>query len=110
MRIGPRGETALHVAVRRRRLDMVDPLLDAGAEIGAATTGGKTARVHAYRRGTDEAAEVLASIPPVRASGFQRRSLVRGGPGGTALHLGPTARTSRIMRRARGILIAKEDS
>lgn len=53
---------------------------------------------------------VRAAIPPVRVSGFHRRPAVRGGSGGTALHLGPTERTSRIMREARGILIAKEDS
>ncbi len=60
IRVGPRDETALHVTVRRRRLDMVDPLLGAGAEIDVATAGGKTAWVHAYRRGFTEVTEALA--------------------------------------------------
>lgn len=59
-RVGPFEETALHVAVRRRRVEMVGPLLDAGAEIDALTAGGKTAWVHAYRRGFNEVTEALA--------------------------------------------------
>ena len=53
------GETPLHVAVRRRRLDATRILLDSGAEIDAKTTGGKTAWVHAIRRGFVEVAAEL---------------------------------------------------
>ena len=56
VRAGPGEESAFHVAVRRRRLEMIDPLLDAGAEIDALTAGGKTAWVHAHRRGFTEVA------------------------------------------------------
>lgn len=60
-RVGAAGESALHVAVRRRRLEALDPLLDAGAEIDGRTAGGKTAWVHAYRRGFGEITAHLAS-------------------------------------------------
>ncbi len=56
---GDLGETALHVAVRRRRVDAVDGLLDAGADIEARTTGGMTAYRHARRRGFADVAERL---------------------------------------------------
>jgi len=56
---GPRSETPLHVAVRRRRLEAAAVLLDAGADIDARTAGGKTAFAHAVRRGFDEVAEML---------------------------------------------------
>jgi ankyrin repeat protein len=59
-RVGPLGETALHVATRRRRVEAVQILLDRGAEIEAKTTGGKTAFVHAARRGFADVAGVLA--------------------------------------------------
>ena len=60
-RLGVAQESALHVAVRRRRLEAIDPLLDAAAEIDAKTAGGKSAWVHAYRRGFDEITAHLAS-------------------------------------------------
>ncbi len=58
-RAGPRSETPLHVAVRRRRASAVAILLDRGAQIDAVTAGGKTAYAHAVRRGFDEVAELL---------------------------------------------------
>ena len=57
---GPIGETALHVAARRRRLNFVEKLLDHGADINAKTRGGKTAWVHSARRGFGEIANLLA--------------------------------------------------
>ena len=48
---GPFAETALHVASRRRRLSAVKILLQFGADIDAVTAGGKTAYIHAARRG-----------------------------------------------------------
>jgi ankyrin repeat protein len=59
LRSGPRQETALHIAARRRRLDAIDLLLDHGAAIDARTKGGKTAHAHAARRGFDEIAARL---------------------------------------------------
>lgn len=56
---GPFGETALHVATRRRRLSAVVILLDWGVDPDARTRGGKTAFLHAIRRGFKEVAEVL---------------------------------------------------
>lgn len=60
-RSGPREETPLHVATRRRRVMAVEILLDHGAEIDAVTAGGKTAFAHAARRGFHEVVELLAS-------------------------------------------------
>ncbi len=60
-RDGPRSETPLHVATRRRRLSAVDMLLSYGADIDATTAGGKTAYAHAARRGFDEIAASLRS-------------------------------------------------
>ena len=57
---GPRAETALHVATRRRRKSAVEILLDHGVDVDARTTGGKSAWVHAVRRSFDEVADVLA--------------------------------------------------
>lgn len=54
------GETPLHVAVRRRRLEATRILLDHGAEVDARTVGGKTAWTHAVRRGFGEVADLLA--------------------------------------------------
>ena len=54
------GETPLHVATRRRRAAAVAALLDHGAAIDARTRGGKTAYVHALRRGFSEVASMLA--------------------------------------------------
>ena len=55
------GETPLHVAVRRRRLEAARILLDHGADVDARTAGGKTAWTHAVRRGFGEVADVLAA-------------------------------------------------
>ncbi|MEZ5041366.1 MAG: ankyrin repeat domain-containing protein [Saprospiraceae bacterium] len=55
-------ETALHVAVRRRRLDCIDVLLSYGAAIDAKTKGGKTAYAHAIRRGFTEISDHLAAL------------------------------------------------
>ena len=52
-------EPPIHVATRRRRLKAVETLLDHGAEINARTKGGKTAFVHAIRRGFNEVADFL---------------------------------------------------
>ena len=59
MRHGPRAETPLHVATRRRRAEAVDILLAHGADIDAKTAGGKTAYAHAIRRGFGEVAALL---------------------------------------------------
>lgn len=67
------GEAPIHVAARRRRLEAVQRLLDAGAEIDVHNSNGKTAWAHCVRRGFDEIAEVLAqrgadtSLPPADA-------------------------------------------
>jgi len=60
VRVGERGETALHVAVRRRRLELIDPLIAAGAKVDAETTGGMTAWRHALRRPFQEICARLA--------------------------------------------------
>lgn len=54
------GETALHVAVRRRRIEPLELLLSNGAELEARTRGGMTAWRHALRRGFDDVAAWLA--------------------------------------------------
>jgi ankyrin repeat protein len=59
-RYGSRRETPLHVAARRRRLDAVALLLDAGADINARTEGNKTAYAHCVRRNFDDVAQLLA--------------------------------------------------
>lgn len=59
LRDGPRAETPLHVATRRRRATAVDVLLAHGADIDAATAGEKTAYAHAVRRGFDEVVALL---------------------------------------------------
>jgi ankyrin repeat protein len=56
---GPFTETALHAAVRRRRLEAIQPLLKYGADINAQTKGGKTAYAHATRRGFFEISQFL---------------------------------------------------
>lgn len=58
-RAGASAETALHVAVRRRRPDAVEALLEGGVDVNARTVGGKTAYAHALRRGFDELAGLL---------------------------------------------------
>lgn len=55
-------ENALHVAVRRRRLDCIDALLAHGVPIDAKTRGGKTAYAHAIRRGFTEISDHLAQL------------------------------------------------
>lgn len=59
-RSGPREETPLHVAARRRRCDAIEVLLDHGADIDLETIGGKTAFAHAARRGFDDVVFLLA--------------------------------------------------
>lgn len=59
VRSGRDGETALHAATRRRRLEAVRLLLEAGAEIDARDGNGKTAYAHAHRRGFTEVAHLL---------------------------------------------------
>jgi ankyrin repeat protein len=59
-RVGELRESALHVAVRRRRLDAVKLLLAAGVDIGATTAAGMSAYRHARRRPFPEVARALA--------------------------------------------------
>lgn len=59
-RWGPRDEPLLYTAVRRRRLDAVDLLLDRGAAVDGATRGGDTPWRHALRRPFPELAARLA--------------------------------------------------
>ena len=54
------GNTPIHIAAMRRRLKAVEILLDFGAEIDIKNKHGKTAYVHAIRRGFNEVAELLA--------------------------------------------------
>lgn len=53
------GETALHVAVRRRRVQAIEILLAGGADIDARSDHGKTAFAHALRRGFGDVVKVL---------------------------------------------------
>lgn len=53
------GETLLHVAVRRRRLNATAILLEHGADINAQDAHGKTAYAHAIRRRFTEICELL---------------------------------------------------
>ena len=57
--VGRIGETALHVAVRRRRGEAVLRLLEHGVDLDARTTGGMTAWRHALRRGFDDVEALL---------------------------------------------------
>lgn len=61
-RRGPLDETPLHVAVRRRRVEIIEPLVTAGAVLDATTRGGMTAYRHARRRGFTECAGALAAL------------------------------------------------
>jgi ankyrin repeat protein len=58
-RHGPRAETALHVAARRRRPRAIEILLAHGADPDARNAGGKTACVHALRRGFGDVVAAL---------------------------------------------------
>ncbi len=60
-RRGPLDETPLHVAARRRRCEAVALLLAHGADADARNGGGKTAYVHALRRGFDDVVAVLGA-------------------------------------------------
>lgn len=53
------GEAPIHVAARRRRLEAVARLLDAGATIDLPNRHGKSAWAHSVRRGFTEIAELL---------------------------------------------------
>lgn len=53
------GETPIHIAARRYRMEATRMLLDAGADMDAKTRGGKTAFAHAIRRGFDDLAAWL---------------------------------------------------
>ncbi|MCA8960377.1 MAG: hypothetical protein KDC38_07685 [Planctomycetes bacterium] len=53
------GETALHVAVRRRRLGAVAILIENGVDLDAVDRHGKTGYAHAIRRTFGEIAELL---------------------------------------------------
>lgn len=59
---GPAGETALHVATRRRRLPAVRMLARRGVRLDARNAGGMTAYQHAVRRGFEEIAAALAEL------------------------------------------------
>jgi ankyrin repeat protein len=59
-RAGELDETLLHVATRRRRASACQILVDNGADPNAKNGGGKTACVHALRRGFDDVVAVLA--------------------------------------------------
>ncbi len=62
LRAGPMGETALHVATRRRRKAWIEPLVRAGADVDAPTTGGMTAYRHALRRPFPEIVSALTRL------------------------------------------------
>lgn len=62
LKMGPLGETPLHVAVRRRRKEVVEILLRYGADINSKTEGGKTAYAHAIRRGFFEISHLLKRL------------------------------------------------
>jgi ankyrin repeat protein len=58
-RAGRLDETPLHAAARRRRASASEILLEHGADANAKNGGGKTACVHAMRRGFDDLVAVL---------------------------------------------------
>ena len=58
---GQFAESALHVAARRRRVSACRILLDNGARIDSTTAGGKTAYIHAARRGFKDVCNLLRS-------------------------------------------------
>lgn len=55
------GETALHVAARRRRVEVVRHLVELGVMIDTRDGGGKTALVASKRRGFEDVAAVLVA-------------------------------------------------
>ncbi|GEM_PF-607413 len=59
---GALGETALHVATRRRRVDLIATLIENGADIQGLTKGGMSAWRHAIRRDFGDAAAELARL------------------------------------------------
>jgi len=71
-RRGARGETPLHVAAVRRRAGAIAVLLAHGADAEARTVGGKTAYVHALRRGFDDVVAVLAGRGAVELTAADR--------------------------------------
>ena len=73
---GPRGETALHVAARRRRADAVRLLAARGARLEALNRGGKTAYQHAARRGFDDVCAALREAGATDALGPRDRFAV----------------------------------
>jgi len=56
------GETLLHVAARRRRLNAMKILLEYGANINTRNSHGKTAYAHAARRGFHEITALLEKM------------------------------------------------
>jgi ankyrin repeat protein len=66
-RAGPHGETALHVAARRRRPEAVRLLAERGADLRAPNRGGKTAFQHAARRGFDDVCAALRAAGATEA-------------------------------------------
>ena len=61
-KLGPFEETPLLVAVRRRRVEPIEPLLSVGADINAKNKDGKTAYAHAVRRGFTEISQLLEGL------------------------------------------------
>ncbi|MCP3917171.1 MAG: hypothetical protein GY711_16605 [bacterium] len=59
---GECGETALHIAVRRGRLEILPALVEAKANIEASTRAGLTAHRHALRRNFTDVAEELLRL------------------------------------------------
>lgn len=60
--VGPLGQTPLFVAALRRRREPLAPLVAAGADPNARTTGGMTPWRHAVRRTFTEVADELARL------------------------------------------------
>lgn len=71
-RRGALGETPLHVAAMRRRPGAIAMLLAHGADASARTVGGKTAYVHALRRGFDDVVAVLEGRSTVELTDADR--------------------------------------
>lgn len=71
-RRGRLDETPLHVAARRRRASAVAILVERGADADARNGGGKTAYVHALRRGFDDIVGVLGARGAVELTDADR--------------------------------------